>query len=112
MELLPKALDVLKLIQNHDEFLFTRDGKRITERQVNYVLEKYAERMGTITKSSHKLRKTYASRVKAAGVSLDTIRKDLGHKNILTTDRYIFDTDDEDRMYEKKASALQVCSTS
>ena len=83
VQLLPKALEILELIQHNDEFLFTRDGKRITERQVNYVLEKYAERMGTITKSSHKLRKTYASRIKAGGVSLDTIRKDLGHKNIL-----------------------------
>lgn len=106
IQLLPKALEVLGQITHKTGFLFTRNRKRITERQVNYVLEKYAERNDTITKSSHKLRKTYASRMKAAGVSLDTIRKDLGHTNILTTDRYIFDTDDEDKVYEKKASAL------
>lgn len=106
VQLLPKALEVLEHIQHRTGFIFIRDGERITERQVNYVLEKYAERMGTITKSSHKLRKTYASRMKAGGVSLDTIRKDLGHTNILTTDKYIFDVDDEDKVYEKKANAL------
>lgn len=106
VQLLPKALEVLEHIQHSTGFLFTRDGKRITERQVNYVLEKYAERQGTIIKSSHKLRKTYASRMNAGGVSLDTIRKDLGHKSILTTDKYIFETEEDDKVYEKKANAL------
>lgn len=46
--------------------------------------------------------------MKAGGVSLDTIRKDLGHKNILTTDKYIFETEEDDKVYEKKANA---CST-
>ena len=59
-------------------------------------------------KSTHKLRRTYVSRMKAGGVSLDTIRKDLGHKNILTTDKYIFETEEDDKVYEKKANA---CST-
>ncbi len=33
---------------------------------------------------------------------------DLGHKNILTTDKYIFETEEDDKVYEKKANA---CST-
>ena len=73
-----------------------------------YVLKKYAGRKGKRTTSAHKFRKTYASRLKAGGVSLDTIRKDLGHKNILTTDKYIFETEEDDKVYEKKANA---CST-
>lgn len=54
-----------------------RDGERITSRQIAYVLEKFAERQGVRTKSTHKMRKTYASNLNANGVPLDRIREML-----------------------------------
>ena len=44
--LVPKALDILSKIKHDGEYIFMRDGERITSRQINYVLGKYAERNG------------------------------------------------------------------
>ena len=62
-----------------------RDGERITARQIAYVLEKYAERQGVPTKSTHKMRKTYASMLNANGVPLDAILHILTKYDILST---------------------------
>lgn len=44
----------------------------------------------TDVKRSHKLRKTYASRLNAAGLPLDQIRANLGHASLTTTLGYIY----------------------
>ena len=106
IQLLPKALDVLYSINPSTNYIFIKEGKRITERQVNYVLEKYADRQGTVTKSSHKLRKTYASRLNAAKVPLDAIQRDLGHADMRSTLGYIYNPCDSEATYELKASAI------
>lgn len=67
-----------------------RNGERITSRQVAYVLEKFAERQGVRTKSTHKMRKTYASNLNANGVPMDCIREMLGHSNLSTALEYIY----------------------
>ncbi len=64
----PKAKEILAQIDRQGEYIFMRDGERITSRQVAYVLEKYAERQGVQTKSMHKMRKTYASTLSSNGV--------------------------------------------
>ncbi len=77
-----KALEVIKQISEKsdgNEYLFVRDEKRINARAIAYVLEKYAERTGNIVKSTHKMRKTYASSLYNNGVSADMIRATLGH---------------------------------
>jgi len=110
IDLLPKALEVIQtLAESHpamEGYLFTRDGERVTERQVNYVLEKYAERAGKAVKSSHKLRKTYVSRLVRGGVPLDSIRQDLGHQNLSTTLSYIYDANDPSETYKLKSAAI------
>ena len=83
-----------------------RDGERITSRQINYVLEKYAERNGVRTKSSHKMRKTYASKLNANGVPLDCIREQLGHSNLQTTLGYIYNPLTEKETYDLITKAL------
>ena len=83
-----------------------RDGKRLTSRKINYVLEKYAQRMDVKAKSSHKIRKTYASNLNVAGVPLDEIRKQLGHTNLSTTMSYIFNPLTEQETYELIKEAL------
>lgn len=104
--LVPKAISLLQKIPKQDEYLFVRDGKRITSRQIAYVLEKYAERQGIATKSTHKMRKTYASNLNANGVPLDCIREMLGHSNLSTTLEYIYNPLTEKETYDLITNAL------
>lgn len=104
--LIPKAKELLAKIEPQGEYLFMRNGKRLTSRQVAYVLEKYAERQGVRTKSTHKMRKTYASNLNAASVPLDCIREQLGHSNLQTTLTYIFNPLTEKETYDMISNAL------
>lgn len=104
--LVPKAENILSKLSRESEYIFTRDGARLTSRQINYVLEKYAERNGHITKSSHKMRKTYASMLNAKGVPIDAIREQLGHSNLSTTYGYIYNPLTEKETYDLIAGAL------
>lgn len=88
--LIPKATALLEKVDRQSEYIFTRNGERLTSRQIAYVLEKYAERQGIQTKSTHKMRKTYASMLATNGVPLDAIRELLGHSDLQTTLGYIY----------------------
>jgi len=101
-----KAMDILNKIEHQGEFIFMRDGKRLTSRQIAYVLEKYAERNGLSTKSTHKMRKTYASRLNAQGVPLDCIREQLGHSDLKTTLGYLYNPLSENETFDLISSAL------
>ncbi len=104
--LIPKAISILEKIPKQGKYIFMRDGERITSRQIAYVLEKFAERQGMRTKSTHKMRKTYASNLNANGVPLDCIREMLGHSNLSTTLGYIYNPLTEKETYDLIAKAL------
>ena len=104
--LVPKAKEIIAKIEPKGEYLFMRNGDRITSRQVAYVLEKYAERQGLATKSTHKMRKTYASLLNSHGIPLDCIREQLGHSNLQTTLTYIFNPLTEKETYDMISNAL------
>ena len=104
--LIPKAVSILEKIPKQGKYIFMRDGERLTSRQVAYVLEKFAERQGTRTKSTHKMRKTYASNLNASGVPLDCIREMLGHSNLSTTLEYIYNPLTEKETYDLITKAL------
>lgn len=104
--LVPKAMDILKKIDCQGDFIFMRDRNRITSRQIAYVLEKYAERQGLSIKSTHKMRKTFASNLNASGVPLDCIRELLGHSNLNTTLGYIYNPLTEKETYDLISKAL------
>lgn len=88
--IVPKALDILNRIEKQGEYIFMRDGERITTIRISTILRKYANYQGVHIKSSHKIRKTYASTLNACGVPLDCIREMLGHSNLNTTLGYIY----------------------
>lgn len=104
--LVPKALEILEKIEKQGEYIFVKDGERIFSRQIAYVLEKYAERQGVPTKSTHKMRKTYASKLNANGVPLDAIRTLLGHNSLSTTLEYIYNPLTEADTYNLISGAL------
>ncbi len=70
----------------------------------NYILN--AERNGLKTKSSHKMRKTYASMCDARGVPTDFIREQLGHSSLSTTYGYIYNPLTEEETYGALVRAL------
>lgn len=108
--LAPTAIKILDIIRSHcdiGEYIFTRDGERITSRKVAYVLEKFAERHHVDVKSTHKMRKTYASNLSASGVPLDSIRQELGHSNLSTTLRYIYNPLSEQETRNLICNALE-----
>ena len=102
----PKAIELFQKIPRESEYIFTRDGERITSRQIAYILEKYAERQGLQTKSTHKMRKTYASLLASNSVPLDAIRELLGHTDLSTTLGYIYNPLPEKDTYELISKAL------
>lgn len=104
--LIPKAVDILRKIDHESDFIFMRNGNRITSRQVAYVLEKYAERQGLPTKSTHRMRKTFASNLNSSGVPLDCIRELLGHSNLNTTLGYIYNPLTEKETFDLISKAL------
>lgn len=104
--LVPKAKEIINKIEPQGEYLFMRKGNRITSRQVAYVLEKYAERQGIVTKSTHKMRKTYASNLCSHGVPLDCIREQLGHSSLQTTLTYLYNPLTESETYDMISNAL------
>ena len=102
----PKANAIFRKIENTGEYIFMRDGERITSIRIATVLRKFARYYGMRTKSSHKLRKTYASNLSASGVPLDCIREMLGHSNLTTTLGYIYNPLTEAETYDLIAKAL------
>lgn len=104
--LIPKAIALLEKVDRQSEYIFTRNEERLTSRQIAYVLEKYAERHGVQTKSTHKMRKTYASLLSASGVPLDAIRELLGHSDLQTTLGYIYNPLTDTETAELIAKAL------
>lgn len=104
--LVPKAISILEKIPKQGSYIFMRDGERITSRQIAYVLEKYAERQGVDTKSTHKMRKTFASLLNANGVPLDCIREILGHSSLTTTLGYVYNPLTESETYNLITKAL------
>ena len=104
--LVPQAKKLLQKLGMDGAYLFERNGERLRARQIEYVLEKYAQCQGIEPKRSHKIRKTYASRLNAFGVPIDAIREQLGHSELSTTLSYIYNPLTEDATYSMISDAL------
>ena len=113
INLVPNAIAILNHIRlkmaynvSDDDYIFTRNGSRITSRQINYILEKACTKLGIMIKRSHKVRKTVASRLNVGEVPLDSIRELLGHANLSTTLSYIYNPLSEKETYNLMSRAL------
>jgi integrase len=90
------------------EYLFCNKNGRTTSRSIANTIEKLCRHSGIPTKSSHKIRKTVASRLNATGVPLDEIRKILGHTQTATTLSYIFNPFNTKETEEQIENALSI----
>ena len=104
--LVPKAISILSKLPRTDEYIFVRSSGRLIAKDIATVLEKYAKEKGIPCKSTHKIRKTYASMLNANGVPLDAIRENLGHADLKTTLGYLFNPLTEKETYDLIKQAL------
>ena len=91
-EIVSKALLALRQPSSRgsDPVFANRDGERLTERAVNYMLKAAAERAGLPKGfSAHWLRHAHGSHAIERGASLPEVQATLGHGNIATTSGYL-----------------------
>lgn len=109
--LTPEALTIIsaakkrqeELGTNSNEYIFSINGKPLTERSIADLYRKYCKKLGIVQKSSHKSRKTYISQLIDGGVNLNTIREMVGHADEHTTlGNYCFDRNED----KEKESAI------
>lgn len=101
-----KILEEVKKLSPNSEYLFMREnGMRMTSRSFNYWLAKYCRDAGISFKSSHCIRRTFASRLFAKGMPLAEISIYLGHEDVETTKGYIYNYHEieQNRSYMNKA---------
>ena len=96
-----EALDILAKIRevNHNEtWIFAKNNKRLTTRQLSYILEQYSKETGAVRKSTHKLRKTYGSNLYNAGATIKQCSDILGNTPEVFTKCYLFNTATDNQM--------------
>jgi integrase len=92
------------------EYLFMCHGRTINNDTFNERLRKYCNDADVPYLSSHKLRFTVASTLKAAGVETAYLQKTLGHSNRAMTEHYINETVEEPKNIENQLmNALSIC---
>lgn len=90
-------------------YIFSIDGQPLTERCINDLLKKYCRKENMLYRPSHSLRKTYGSDLLNAGVSINTVRQQLGHTDERTTlQYYCYNTSTDDRTKQQIENALSV----
>ncbi|MGE4178176.1 MAG: tyrosine-type recombinase/integrase, partial [Thermoleophilia bacterium] len=68
----------------------TREGKPMTSGWVRRLMPRLARRAGIFKRvHAHGLRHTHAAQLRAEGVDIAVIRRQLGHTSIVTTVRYL-----------------------
>ncbi|MBQ8199872.1 MAG: site-specific integrase [Lachnospiraceae bacterium] len=101
VDLTDDALYILQLLHDYYEsekivsdWLFCNHQGRIHNRAMDLRIRRYCRLAGMdIEKSLHKVRSTYISMLRDAGMSFEKIAEEVGHKSVTTTMKhYSFDT--------------------
>ena len=110
--LVPEAVSIIQeahALNPDGEYLFMCHGRELNNDTFNERLRKYCTEAGVPYLSSHKLRFTVASTLRAAGVDLTYLQKTLGHSNRAMTEHYIYETVEEPEDLEGQlANALSI----
>lgn len=86
-----RALISLRELNDNTPYVFaTKNGKRITPRNIDRTFRSILKRCGIACTGVHSLRHTFASRLFAKGVDVKTVSELLGHSDVgITYDTYI-----------------------
>ena len=121
VDLTDDAIYVLQLLKDYYEsinlksewlFFSKRENDKCHCRAIDLRIRKYCREAGLpYIKSTHKIRSTYISIMRDAGLSFAKIREEVGHKQLTTTiNNYIADINtDEENMQIMNNSALKIC---
>lgn len=107
VEIPAQAQAVLDCIPRTGEYIFVRNGERITSIRIQTINYRYAQRTGKQLLSSHAVRRTYASELHCQGVPLKVIQEQLGHSSIMTTEKYIYNVDTPETTSDLIANAFR-----
>lgn len=104
-----ETLRKIKLMNPFGEFLFMKNNKRIHSIRFNYYLYKACKAVGIPERSTHKIRKTYASKLIDANVEEALIQSQMGHSDIKTTrDYYYFCTQNQSNKEKQISGAVNL----
>lgn len=103
-----KTLDSLRRLNPFGEFILYKNNKRIRSKSINYYLKKACRAVGIPERTTHKIRKTYASTLIINNVDDKLIQNQLGHADIATTRKYYeFNTiRDKEKIQQKISDAI------
>lgn len=99
----------LKKMNPFGEYIFMKNGKRIGTASFNQHLYRACDAVNIPRRSSHKLRKTYASKLIDANVEESIIKAQMGHSDINTTRTYYyFQTQTDEYKKEQIEKAISI----
>lgn len=79
----------IRLAATSDEFAFADEkGRRYKEKSMYNALRTACKALGIPLRSTHPVRKTYATAMLDAGVPTKIVQNQLGHRDISTTEKY------------------------
>lgn len=112
------AINILNLLKNYYEernidtewlFYSVIENDKIHDRALDLRLEQYCRKIGIPRKSMHKIRATYVSLLRDAGLTFESIAEQVGHKSTITTaNNYSFDLKSEKENQKMILSALKI----
>ena len=109
VDLSEDAVQILEMLKSYydkaniqSEWIFARKNGKIHYKPLATKIRNYCRTAGIPEKSLHKVRATYISCLRDAGMSFEKIAEEVGHKQVQTTmNSYSFDvaTNEENRRY-------------
>lgn len=110
------AISILRLLKSYYEernidtewlFYSITENDKLHDRALDLRIERYCKQIGIPRKSMHKIRATYVSLLRDAGLTFESIAEQVGHKSTLTTAKnYSFDLKTEKENRDMMSSAL------
>ena len=105
VDLTDDAIYILQMLKDfyesehlESEWLFVNKNGRIHNRAMDLRIRRYCRLAGIDEKSLHKVRSTFISMLRDAGMSFEKIAEEVGHKSIITTmNHYSYDTLDAEQ---------------
>lgn len=76
-----------------DSLFINQSGEPLRPNGIRFILKRIGKRAGVSNVHPHRFRRTFASSLAARGMSIQEVKKLLGHSNINTTMEYVY-TDD------------------